>query len=170
MNRPGEEQDEEYAAKLNFIQEIIPTDTNTLDYGCGVGRYAPIFDPEKYLGVDITSSLLQHARKTHPDYRFVLLEDPWLPHNEFEPELVFTATVLQHNDDAGVRRIIDSWPATKIVALYENTSNFPSRGHMAFRTPEDYQSLIKERYTVHDTLLASHVVHNEEHTLMLFYV
>lgn len=41
-----------------------------IDFGCGTGRLTYLFPPEKYLGLDIDSHVLQEAKIKNPKYKF----------------------------------------------------------------------------------------------------
>ncbi len=41
-----------------------------LDVGCGYGRIAPLFEKEKYHGIDFSQNLLDIAKQKNPDYFF----------------------------------------------------------------------------------------------------
>lgn len=42
-----------------------------LDYGCGVGALAPMCKPDAYLGIDVDRTMLEIARRKHPQFNFV---------------------------------------------------------------------------------------------------
>ena len=160
-------QDERYSRRKQFIFISCPRHLRTLDYGCGIGRYA--IDFECYLGVDFTESLLLIARKRCPEARFQLLHNPYLDGDlDFEPELFFTSCVLQHNPDDVVLKIFESLaPIVKdniTFGLYENTET--QSGHMRGRTGEEYVEMVSTYFEVREWETRSHRM-SEEHAFTL---
>lgn len=148
---------------------------NILDYGCGVGHYYHIFRPyeyqgeldtKSYTGYDVNEWAIQYC----VDY---FLSNDNLFNTDFvkeEPsscEVLFTATVLQHNTDAEVSRILSKYKEAETFLLYEFTgvTNAP---HMAQRGINGYEYLVNETTGKFLIEAHSHIVHNQEHTLMIF--
>jgi SAM-dependent methyltransferase len=165
-----------YNKRFKFIISKINTDAVTLDYGCGVGRYSSFFDKNKYQGADITAELLDIARKDNPDYSYTLLDTPNLSNVDLENiEQFFCATVLQHNDDDGVKKILESL-CEKVgdkeltIVLYENvqTVGTKEKEKIKFRDPIDYFILVNLFFDVKNVRCYKHIIHKEEHALMIF--
>lgn len=160
-------QNKRYRTRKEFIFSNCPKDLKTLDYGCGIGRYAKDF--KFYLGVDMTASLLAIAKKRCPKAKFLKLNNSFLDCKlNFKPELIFTANVLQHNPDDVVLKIFESFvPIVKddiIFGLYENTE--AQSGHMRGRTGEDYVKMIREYFKVYEWGVILHRM-EEEHAFTL---
>jgi len=161
-------QDTDYEEVFSFVMPNIDCSLPTLDYGCGIGRYTKFFDSKNYLGVDITKSLLDIARDRNPDYYYKLLSAPYMHDLSlgFQPKNIITATVLQHNPDEVVSSIIDWFKmmSPEHIYLYENTANKSNSNHMCFRSIQEYKSIVDwDMAYAH-----SHIVRNEQHTLMRF--
>lgn len=142
-------QDERYRIRKKFIFAHCPRNLRTLDYGCGIGRYAEEF--EYYLGVDFTGSLLAIARERCPKARFLKLNSSFLDCElGFGPELIFTSCVLQHNPDDVVLKIFESFANIInhdiIFGLYENI--YVQSDHMRGRTPKEYVELVGSYFKV----------------------
>lgn len=142
-------QDERYRIRKKFIFTYCPRNLRTLDYGCGIGRYVEDF--EHYLGVDFTESLLDIARTRHPEVRFLLLNNSYLDCElDFDPELIFTSCVLQHNPDHVVLKIFESFTNVInhdiIFGLYENI--YVQSDHMRGRTTKEYVELVSAYFKV----------------------
>ena len=169
FNGHNEKQMEQnYNERIEFIQHKINWKIDAeliLDFGCGVGRYFPMLEGYgNYYGydvnqwaIDLCNNKLSRLDKSELEFN-----------NEFsneEPEsctTLFTSTVLQHNTDEEVLRILTKYKSAEVFLLYEFTgkSNAP---HMASRSVEDYERLsgkeLKEFY--------SHITHGEQHSLII---
>ncbi|RIL07467.1 MAG: hypothetical protein DCC71_02780 [Proteobacteria bacterium] len=75
-------------------------DPRVLDLGCGTAEYAELFDPARYLGVDIHPGYVRFAQRRLPRHRFLVADVcQWKP--DEEPfDLVLVHGVLHHLDDA----------------------------------------------------------------------
>lgn len=93
----------------------VPFDV--LEVGCGVGRWVKSFDPatSRFHGLDVSPEMVATARRNFPDAKFETLGDGLdFPHEEESFDLVFTATVLHHNDAATKRSLIsEMWRVAK---------------------------------------------------------
>lgn len=45
--------------------------TKILDLGCGPGTNTHLFQPEDYLGIDISNSYIEQAKRSYPEFEFV---------------------------------------------------------------------------------------------------
>ena len=166
-----EMQDELYQKRYSFILPHIPRDLYIMDYGCGVGRYSHFFDKTKYVGVDISIDLLGIAERNNPGYLYYKLKKPIPESINFKPQMFFTATVLQHNCNTVVVEIFKE--LSKLVddkillCLYENTSINKGDYHIAFRKVEEYMKLISNVFKIEESTHDKHVIHKEEHSLMI---
>lgn len=57
-------------------------DTTVRDCGCGYGRLATKFDPDKYTGYDIHSGAIVKAKQMFPTYKFNIWDSSVLPFAE----------------------------------------------------------------------------------------
>lgn len=172
---PMSVQDKEYEEKAKHVFSVCPQNLYTLDYGCGIGRYAPFF--ERYAGGDITESLLAIARSRNPEKRFFNLTSPighGIPDDVAgQTELLFFSTVLQHCSDEVCLKILSSvipaLPKLKAVFMYEN-SVVGESWHVKGRGWGDYGSLLNRAGQYHSSIFFSeHKVHNEEHCASIFW-
>jgi SAM-dependent methyltransferase len=172
-NSPEEIQNENYQVRQDFLSQFIDKDLVVLDFGCGIGRHCNLFSTNRYLGVDVTEDLIKFAKQRQPNYTFLKLEDPHLDFDfSYNYDAIFTATVLQHNSDEGVRRILESFRNVKAsgftLYLYENTSDNSDASHIKFRRPDEYLELVEEVFgKCIDHEVLKHTVHNEEHSLII---
>ena len=98
------------------------TRPNLLDYGCGIGRLAPMCNAHaNYFGTDIAPSMIAAARRMLPEYSFRVageLHAGDLP----KMNIVLLNTVLHHNDAPGRKEILATCarlcaPRTRLVLL-----------------------------------------------------
>jgi SAM-dependent methyltransferase len=164
-------EDRRYEKRKKLIFKRCPRDLVTLDYGCGTGRYA--YEFEDYRGVDITPKLLEHAREDNPGKEFTELTDPWLPPpselNVPPIELFFTATVLQHNSDEVVDKILASLVPHAapgiIFCMYENAEVI--KEHVKARSPRRYAEMAARHFPVAGHKAKCHRIHKEKHCCVL---
>lgn len=176
-NRPAAEQTAIIDQKQYFLRAMLDTSLRTIEYGCGTGLFSDLFDPEKYVGYDITEGFLEIARRRNPSARFVRVNSAigtrdlyatGLNPSDFEQFM--TINVLQHNDDIVVSEILrhlTQWrPGGFRFALYENIHAAASKGHMRFRSVDDYLTLIGQHFRIRDSHHAVHEVHGERHAFI----
>ena len=78
-------------------------DRDVIDVGCGWGRFAPLFRPSRYMGVDFSREMVQLARTKNPGYLFVCLNlsdkefRRLFPRNESDTASARGAVVFQVN-------------------------------------------------------------------------
>lgn len=159
----------DYAVRRAWLFPRVPRGLATLDYGCGVGWYSTMFTGA-YVGADICDRLIAIARERHPDKEYIALGEPSLPiHPPLRFGLVFTATVLQHNDDESVRRILASIRHHHVApdwAIYENTED--QSAHVCGRTPTQYVQLVEEAgFPVGSFNSFCHRIHKAQHALTI---
>jgi len=78
-----------------------------MEIGCGVGRLSPAFQPEHYIGIDISSKVLEIAESKNKNYKY-LLHNHGDPYPDADVRLVYT--VLLHIDDDCIGDMIETVP------------------------------------------------------------
>lgn len=161
-----------------FFEEgdvLCPRNMRTLDFGCGIGRYSIFF--EKYLGVDLNDKIVEHAQKQYTGKRFCVYEKETKSNmavfhfppevKEFNPQLFFTSTVLQHCNDNFVLRIFNSLQQiiNKEIVLYLYENEQAQQDHVCGRTPDRYAKMVGYFLGIKSVQTKSHVVHGEKHTI-----
>lgn len=155
-----------YKERIRFIGKTIKhyiKGKNVLDFGCGVGRYFDLISTyaRSYTGYDIHDWAIYECLTMYLDPNSLFIHD-FVRDEPLHTEVLFTATVLQHNTDVEVSRILSKYKDAETFLLYEFTGKTQA-AHMAQRTVKDYERLAgKQLINSH-----SHVVHGEEHTLMI---
>jgi SAM-dependent methyltransferase len=79
----------------SYLRRIVGA-RKVLEFGCGVGRLAALFAPDRYVGIDISVDALARAHATLPEHRFALVgRDGLLP----PADVTLAHTVLLHVPD-----------------------------------------------------------------------
>jgi len=85
-----------YISKDLFqIASIINKNQSVLDYGCGNGRMAVFFKPEKYFGVDPSKALISIAKTEFPQYRYSVIK-PCHVGNKWNFENILCLSMIHH--------------------------------------------------------------------------
>jgi SAM-dependent methyltransferase len=83
-----------------------PGRPRVLDLGCGTGEYAELFDPARYLGVDIHPGYVAFAQRRRPAHRFLCADVRSWASAEGPFDLVLVNGVLHHLDDDAVHAFL----------------------------------------------------------------
>jgi SAM-dependent methyltransferase len=92
-------------------REMPLSGKRVLDYGCGVGRFAPLLERMgyRYSGVDIAEEMLVRAQELHPGGEFQRLLDGRIPHEDATFDLLLSVGVIHHNTYHQQERILDEF-------------------------------------------------------------
>ncbi len=83
----------------NFIKKNFKKKDFILDFGSGAGFFSKLFDPKKYLGVEINKSFLNISKKRNLKHKFRLLKNDYLKGYENKINFIFINNVLHHLTD-----------------------------------------------------------------------
>lgn len=155
---------EQVAVRADFIFSTCPRNLRTVDYGCGIGRYAQYFPPSQYRGLDISTPYLDIARKENPEHRFLQLGSPsWTEAWDWDFELFFTATVLQHCSDTVIDGLLASLAAKKrdkfTLSLYEYANPKWISRQTIGRPAHEYTAMVAKHFQVLGSGTQSHMIH-----------
>lgn len=90
---------------LGKLTSLLGNEKQVVEIGCGYGRLAPAFDPERYFGFDINRNAIYAARLSNPDHEFIWLKDDSL--NALPPcTAVLAYTVLLHVPDENISAFV----------------------------------------------------------------
>lgn len=113
---------------------------DVLEYGCGAGRWVDFFTRRgaRWAGVDISPDMLTMARERHDDVRAELVDDGRIPFDDDAFDLVYSVTVVHHNDYVSQQAILREMlrvlrPGGRLVML-EDIDRGGSRFNMFPRT------------------------------------
>jgi ubiquinone/menaquinone biosynthesis C-methylase UbiE len=88
---------------LTLLKEVDFKDKSILEIGCGPGgNLIEVYKlkPRKLSAVDISNQMVELAREKNPkDVEIYKVDGTVLPFNDKQFDIVFSATVLQHNTD-----------------------------------------------------------------------
>jgi FkbM family methyltransferase len=88
-----------------MLERCLGTDSSVLEFGCGVGRIASLFEPERYLGVDINPASIAEARRRNPGHEIRI----WDVGQVVPPtDVLLFYTVLLHVSDDAVRPMVEA--------------------------------------------------------------
>lgn len=168
----SEENKKCYSKRVDFLEPLVDKyleyGNSVLDYGCGVGWYYSMIKQysRMYIGYDVSLWALSYCIQNYINVDSVLTTD-FVKEEPSSCQVLFTATVLQHNSNAEVSRILSKYKEAETFLLYEFTGKTTAQ-HMAQRGINGYEYLVNE--TTGKVLIEahSHIVHNQEHTLMIF--
>jgi SAM-dependent methyltransferase len=111
-----------------------------LEVGCGVGRLAAVFAPERYIGVDINPAAVAAARRSLPDH-VIRITDKGYVLPEAPSALLYT--VMLHVGDDQMREMLGEVSAGRerviIAEIMDARWRNPDQHVPVFnRNPEDY--------------------------------
>lgn len=85
---------------------------SVIEFGCGPGRLAGLFDPDSYLGVDINQNAVLAARERNSKHRFETI-DTAAPIGPID--VIVCHTVLVHVPDEELAKVIARFDAKRVV-------------------------------------------------------
>lgn len=87
------------------IQRELDTRGFTLDLGCGTGDFSVLFPSDKYLGIDVSKSYIDYAKKKYKNYSF-LVGDATNMNFDMKFDNVLILGMLHHLRDDEIRTIL----------------------------------------------------------------
>lgn len=130
---------------VRAVAALIPRAPKVLEFGCGAGRLAPLFDREAYLGVDLNPEALELARRRNPGYAFREVDElEQLP----PADVVFAHTVLLHVAGDDLPATLDQLAAAarRTIVVAEIMDPAWSRTGRWYQRPfARYQVLLRNR-------------------------
>ena len=82
-----------------FIKNNVEKNKFILDFGSGAGFFANLFNPKKYLGVEINEKFVNVSKKKNKKHKFRILKNDYLKGYEKKIDLIFINNVLHHLND-----------------------------------------------------------------------
>jgi SAM-dependent methyltransferase len=150
-------------------------DRHVSDVGCGYGRLCTAFRPDRYVGYDLNPAAVEAAQHQHPEYRFMLMQDPY-DYAADDAALLYTVLLHVHDDDieAVVKRLCDrvnfvvvaeimlrSWRGSDALRPKEAPPVFN-------RNPEEYVAMFaKHGFDIDDVVIAPYKRYPDTHLTFL---
>lgn len=84
-----------------LFEKYLSSGDRVLDLGCGNGRFYPVFKNVDYLGIDVSSKLIEIARSNYPGAKFEVSSIEHMPDKFFDK--ICSIAVLHHVPSYGLR-------------------------------------------------------------------
>ncbi len=95
-----------YRPQRRLIQHLdLNPASRLLDCGCGTGTFSHLFDPDIYLGIDLSREYIQAAKRQHPLHRFLAMDARSLDFDAESFDCVTVFGVLHHLSDQEAQRV-----------------------------------------------------------------
>lgn len=88
------------------ILKYLNSKNYVLDYGCGVGFFCRLFNPKKYIGLEINKNFIKSAKKINKGYSFFDLQDKKIINYKNKIDTVFINNVLHHMSNNQIDRAL----------------------------------------------------------------
>ena len=130
-------------AFAHVAREVPLSGMRVLDYGCGVGRFAPLLAGMgcRYSGVDIAEEMVAWAAELHPGCDFRGLVDGRIPHDDATFDLVLSVGVIHHNpypqQGQIIREILRVLRPDGHVVMFEAVGRPDATNRIEFARPVD---------------------------------
>ena len=113
-----------YEDHYRFIRFLVPDDAKVLDLGCGIGDLLGALKPSVGVGIDLSKTTIEIARRTYPDYDFYVgdIEDSKVLARVQGPfdVIVLSDTIGMIEDIATTLKLLHPLcdPDTRIIVSY----------------------------------------------------
>lgn len=82
-----------------------------VEFGCGPGRLAMCFEPDRYIGVDVSPDALATARERCPTHRFEIMDAAELP----DGDVTLCHTVMLHVPDEDLAATVARFASPRVI-------------------------------------------------------
>jgi SAM-dependent methyltransferase len=128
---------------FNILTDLTK-DQTVLEFGCGYGRLAHLFEDNLYIGVDINKYAIDKAKLNHPNKKFILIDDTFiLP----QVEVIFAYSVFFHIPINYLIKIIEKISISNskliIAEIMDGKSKPNKMPPLIFRGVEKYIEICK---------------------------
>jgi SAM-dependent methyltransferase len=114
-----------------FLSQIPTRDRSVLEVGCGPGgNLAQLLErnPRRLVGCDVAPGMVEAAKEAYgaKGVEVVQIDGKTLPFEDQEFDVTFTATVLMHNPETAMLRIVDEMCRITRSSIYLIEDTFPT--------------------------------------------
>jgi len=106
-----------------LVSTLVTPGSRVLEVGCGLGDLVACFDASRRVGIDISSAMIDIAKRRHPDVEFFVadVEEDALPEGPYDA--IVLSEVIGHLDD--IERALDRLapllsPNGRLIVTYYN--------------------------------------------------
>jgi len=129
---------------LSYLTKLCDGKSIT-EIGCGIGRLSPAFHPEHYIGIDISSKVLEIAESKNKNHKYIL-------HNQGDSypnaDVRLVYTVLLHIDDDCISDFIENLckntERVVVAEIMERKWRRPGNPPVFNREAEEYNTLFEK--------------------------
>jgi len=129
-----------------FLASLIG-ESSVLEFGCGPGRLAGCFDPDRYVGVDVSEHAIAAARRANPSHRFAVIGevDPLPP-----ADVTLAHTVLLHVPDEALPGVVARFESETVIVSEILGRHWRRQGNPPVfnRDLSDYGAAFLPRYRI----------------------
>jgi len=150
--------DTEFPEGWDVREELrnIIGDRSVAEIGCGYGRLCTAFQPEQYMGYDVSPAAIAAAKRLFPAYRFsVMAEDG--DYGKSDAALLYAILLHVHDEDirAFVARLTDRTAMVVVAEIMGREWRRPGDPPVFNRAAEEYIALFAEHgFKVDDIITA----------------
>ena len=120
----------------------------TIEIGCGYGRLCSAFEPDAYIGLDISPQAIEQARLLNPEYEFELITKKQIKRFYPHSRTKILYTVLLHQSDEDIEELIKNLCTTtrRIIVAEICGRDWRRAGNPPVfnREPQDYESIFQD--------------------------
>jgi len=129
---------------LSYLTKLCDGKSIT-EIGCGIGRLSPAFHPEHYIGIDISSKVLEIAESKNKNHKYIL-------HNQGDSypnaDVRLVYTVLLHIDDDCIsdfiKNLCEGTERVVVAEIMERKWRRPGNPPVFNREAEEYNTLFEK--------------------------
>ena len=128
---------------LKFVKKEETVNSSLLDVGCGDGSYLRYISCENAVGLDVSKSKLQHARKKCKDrqrYDFIEADAEYLPFRNKSFDIVLASELIEHvpNPIETIREIARACKNKAVISTPTHTTFYCLLRSKLGRPPSKY--------------------------------